>query len=98
MKQLRLVVFALVLVVLLAIAAWAAEPGEKGVDLAARQVRLEGLGFINAFFAGWYNSNKYVFAVIVTVLMGVIGGIIAFVTDLFLKAVGMDVSKIEHHE
>lgn len=98
MKQLRLVVFALVLVVLLAIAAWAAEPGEKGVDLAARQVRLEGLGAINAFFASWYNSNKYVFAVIVTVLMGLIGGIIAFVTDLFLKAVGMDVSKIEHHE
>lgn len=98
MKQLRLAVLTGVLVLLPVILTWAAEPGEKVVDLATRQVRLEGLSVINAFFAGWYNSNKYVFAVIVTVIMAVVGALIALVTDLFLKAVGLDVSKIEHHE
>ncbi len=39
---------------------WAAG-GEKDVpDMATRQVKVEGLSFINAFFAGWYNSNKLV--------------------------------------
>jgi hypothetical protein len=77
---------------------WAAAPGEKVPDMATRQVRVEGLSFLNAFFAGWYNDNKMVFAIIVTVLMGMVGGIIAFVTDIILKIIGMDVSKIEHHE
>ena len=77
---------------------WAAGPGEKAPDMAARQVKVAGLSAINAFFAGWYNENKMVFAIIVTVIMGVVGGIIAFVTDIFLKIAGLDVSKIEHHE
>jgi hypothetical protein len=78
--------------------AWAAEPGEKVADFAKNQVKVEGLSAMNAFFATWYNSNKMVFAIIVTVVMGLLGGIIAFVTDIFLKAVGLDVSKIDHHE
>lgn len=77
---------------------WAAEPGEKIPDMATRQVATVGLSAINMFFAGWYNDNKWVFAIIVTVIMGLIGGIIAFVTDIFLKAAGLDVSKMEHHE
>ncbi|MFZ5447924.1 MAG: hypothetical protein ACOZFS_04720 [Thermodesulfobacteriota bacterium] len=77
---------------------WAAGPGEKVPDMATRKVATAGLSAINLFFAGWYNDNKWVFAIIVTVLMGVTGGIIAFVTDIFLKAAGLDVSKIDHHE
>jgi hypothetical protein len=76
---------------------WAAG-GKAPPDMAARQVKMAGLSAINAFFAGWYNDNKMVFAIIVTVIMGLMGGIIAFVTDIILKIVGMDVSKIEHHE
>lgn len=72
-------------------AAEKAEPLEKKIDLA----KLSGL---NLFFAQWYNDNMWVYAIIVTVLMGVIGGIIAFVTDIFLKMAGLDVSKMEHHE
>lgn len=82
----------------LPVLAWAADPGEKTADFAANKVKMEGLNFLNAFFAGWYNDNKLVFAIIVTMIMGVVGGLIAFVTDIFLKMVGMDVSKIEHHE
>jgi hypothetical protein len=76
---------------------WAAG-GKAPPDMAARQVKMAGLSAINAFFAGWYNDNKMVFAIIVTVIMGAVGGLIAFVTDIILKIVGMDVSKIEHHE
>jgi hypothetical protein len=32
------------------------------------------------------------------VLMGVVGLAIAAATDIILKMIGMDVSKIEHHE
>ena len=77
---------------------WAADPGEKVADMGTRQVATAGLSAINLFFAGWYNDNKWVFAIIVTVIMGLMGGIIAFVTDIFLKAVGLDVSKMDHHE
>lgn len=78
--------------------AWAAAPGEKAPDMATRQVKVVGISAVNAFFAGWYNSNKWVFAIIAVVLMAAMGGIIAVVTDLILKVIGMDVSKIEHHE
>ena len=72
-------------------AAEKAEPLEKKVNLA-------NLSGINYFFADWYNNNMWLYALMVTVLMGVVGMLIAFVTDIFLKMVGMEVSKIEHHE
>jgi ABC-type phosphate/phosphonate transport system permease subunit len=72
-------------------AAEKAEPLEKKVNLA----NLSGL---NYFFADWYNNNMWFYAIMVTVLMGVVGMVIAFVTDIFLKMVGMEVHKIEHHE
>ena len=59
---------------------------------------LANLSGINHFFAGWYNDNLWVYATIVTVLMGVMGFVIALVTDVILKMIGMEVSKIEHHE
>jgi hypothetical protein len=77
---------------------WAAGPGEKVPDMGTRHVSLTGLSGMNLFFAGWYNDNKWVFALLVTVTMGVIGVIIAFVTDIFLKRAGLDVSKMDHHE
>ncbi len=77
---------------------WAAGAGKPPPDMAARQVKMAGLSAINAFFAGWYNDNKMVFAIIVTVVMGAVGGLLALITDIILKLIGMDVSKIEHHE
>jgi|GEM_PF-830200 len=98
LKKLRIFLFNLLLLALPALA-WAAEPGDKDVpDMATRTVKVEGLGAINAFFASWYNSNKLVFAILVTLVMGIVGAIIAIITDLILKAIGMEVSKIEHHE
>lgn len=72
-------------------AAEKAEALEKKIDLA----KLTGL---NYFFASWYNDNMWLYAIIVTALMGVIGLLIALVTDIILKMIGMEVHKIEHHE
>ena len=72
-------------------AAEKAEALEKKIDVA----KLSGL---NYFFASWYNDNMWLYAIIVTVLMGVIGLLIALVTDIILKMIGMEVHKIEHHE
>jgi hypothetical protein len=72
-------------------AAEKAEALEKKIDVA----KLSGL---NYFFASWYNDNMWLYAIIVTALMGVIGLAIALVTDIILKMIGMEVHKIEHHE
>jgi len=74
---------------------WAA--AEKA-ELLEKKVDLSKLGGINHFFAQWYNDNMWIYALIVTALMGVIGGLIALVTDIILKMIGMEVHKIEHHE
>ena len=72
-------------------AAEKAEALDKKIDLA----KLTGL---NYFFASWYNDNMWLYAIMVTALMGVIGLLIALVTDIILKMIGMEVHKMEHHE
>ena len=96
MRKALIALFNLLLLGLPALA-WAAG-GEKVPDMAARQVPDVGLGAVNHFFAQWYNDNKMIYALIVTVIMCALGMLIALVTDILLKAIGMDVSKIEHHE
>ena len=72
-------------------AAEKAEALEKKVDLT----KLAGL---NYFFASWYNDNMWLYAIMVTAIMGVVGLLIALVTDIILKMIGMEVHKMEHHE
>ena len=74
---------------------WAAAEKAEALEQKVDLTKLTG---INYFFAKWYNENLWVYAIIVTVLMGVMGMLIALVTDVFLKMIGMEVSKIEHHE
>jgi hypothetical protein len=76
---------------------WASEGLDVPQELG-RKVDLTNLGGINHFFAQWYNDNLWVYATIVTVLMGVLGFTIALVTDVILKMIGMEIHKIEHHE
>ena len=76
---------------------WAGEGLDVPEELG-KKVDLANLGGINHFFAQWYNDNLWVYATIVTVLMGVMGFAIALVTDIILKMIGMEVHKIEHHE
>jgi hypothetical protein len=95
-KRLRIVIFNL-LWLGLPVWAWAGGGGEKATKLE-HKVDLANLSGLNRLFASWYNDNIWLYALIVTVLMGVIGLIIALGTDVILKMVGMEVSKIEHHE
>ena len=95
MKRLGVIIFNFFLLAVPSTLVWAAaekaEALEKKIDLT----KLTGL---NYFFASWYNDNMWLYAIIVTVLMGVIGLLIALVTDIILKMIGMEVHKIEHHE
>jgi len=76
---------------------WASEGLDVPEELG-KKVDLTQLGGINYFFAQWYNDNLWVYATIVTVLMGVLGFAIALVTDVILKMIGMETHKMEHHE
>ncbi len=94
MKKLSVILFNFLLLALPTLL-WAAE--EKA-ELLQKRVDLTNLGGINYFFAKWYNDNLWVYALIVTVLMGTVGLLIALGTDVILKMVGMETHKIEHHE
>ena len=74
---------------------WAAAEKAEALEKKMDVTKLSG---INYFFASWYNDNMWLYAIIVTVLMGVVGMLIALVTDIILKMIGMEVHKIEHHE
>ena len=63
-----------------------------------KKIDLANLSGLNYFFAKWYNDNLWVYAIMVTVIMGLAGFAIAVVADVILKMIGMEVSKIEHHE
>jgi len=97
LKRLCVIIFHFFLLTLPSTLLWAGE----GLDIPAelgKKVDLTNLSGINYFFAHWYNDNMWVYAGIVTALMGLLGLAIALVTDIFLKMIGMDVHKIEHHE
>jgi hypothetical protein len=76
---------------------WAGEGLDVPEELG-KKVDLANLSGINHFFAQWYNENLWVYATIVTALMGLLGLAIALVTDVILKMIGMEVHKMEHHE
>ena len=97
MKRLCVIIFNFFLMTLPSTLLWASE----GLDIPeelGKKVDLANLSGINYFFAHWYNDNLWVYAIVVTALMGLLGLTIALVTDVFLKMIGMDVHKIEHHE
>ena len=94
MKKLSAIILNLLLLGVPALV-WAAS--EKA-ELLDKKIDLSKLSGINHFFAQWYNDNLWVYAIIVTALMGLLGLTIALVTDVILKMIGMEVHKIEHHE
>ena len=95
MKRFWVIIFNLVLLGVPSALVWAAAEKAEALEKKVDVTKLSG---INYFFASWYNDNMWLYALIVTVLMGVVGMLIAVVTDVFLKMIGMEVHKIEHHE
>jgi hypothetical protein len=53
---------------------------------------------LTLFIVGLFNDQRLYFALFVTVTMAVVGISIAFLTDIILKSLGLQVSKIVHHE
>jgi hypothetical protein len=96
-KRLWIIIFNLWL---LSLPMWAWAGGE-GLDVPKhleKKIDLANLSGLNYLLAKWYNDSIWLYALLATVLMGVIGLAIAFGTDIILKMIGMEVSKIEHHE
>jgi hypothetical protein len=93
-KRILVVIFNCFLLTLPTLVWGAAEKAEA----LEKKVNLSNLSGLNYFFGKWYNENMWLYAIIVTVLMGVMGMLIALVTDIILKMIGMEVHKIEHHE
>ncbi|MBI5489052.1 MAG: hypothetical protein HY905_17085 [Deltaproteobacteria bacterium] len=89
------------IIAILALLPSLAAAGGEGLEVpeaVGKKVPLEGLTGINLWASQLYNDNLWLFAVVCTVVMGVVGVTIAFGTDLILKAIGMEVHKIEHKE
>jgi len=57
--------------------------------------KLEG---IRLWLTNLYNTQRFLFAVVVTLTMATIGTTFALMTDIILKLLGLKVSKINHHE
>ena len=95
MKRLGVIIFNFFLLTVPSTLVWAAAEKAEALEKKIDVTKLSGL---NYFFASWYNDNMWLYAIIVTVLMGLIGLLIALVTDIILKMIGMEVHKIEHHE
>ena len=73
----------------------------EGLDIPEalnRKVPLEGLSGLALLFSKLYNDNLWFFAIVCTVLMATVGMALALVTDVILKALGLEVEKIEHRE
>ncbi len=95
MKRLWVIIFNVILLSIPSALVWAAAEKAEALE---KKVDVSKLSGINYFFASWYNDNMWIYAIVVTALMGVVGMLIALVTDIILKMIGMEVSKIEHHE
>jgi len=74
------------------------ETGGKEVTTLNKKIDTKDLSGINLWIANLYNDNKLLYAVVVTLVMAILGSVLAFGTDLVLKYFGMNVSKISHSE
>ena len=74
------------------------EAGGKQETELTKKIDTKDLSGINLWIAELYNDNKVMYAITVTFVMAIVGSIIAFLTDLVLKYLGMNVTRISHTE
>jgi hypothetical protein len=73
--------------------------GGKAEGALTQKISTEGLSGITLWLVNFYNQDPRIwFAIIATVTMASVGTAIAFLTDLILKMLGLEVTKISHHE
>lgn len=63
-----------------------------------KKIDTSHLAGINLWIAEVYNDNRFLYAIVVTLVMGVLGSLIAYGTDLLLRMMGINVTKISHRE
>ena len=68
---------------------------QKALNIVIDTKDLSG---INLWIAEMYNNDRTLYAIVVTLVMAILGSIMAFGTDLILKRFGMNVTRISHHE
>ncbi len=73
----------------------ASEKQETALSMTIDTKKLSG---INLVIARMYNEDRVLYAAMVTIVMAVLGTVLAFLTDLVLKALGLEVSRISHRE
>lgn len=76
---------------------YASEAGGKDEALNIT-IETKDLSGINLWIAETYNNDRMLYAVVVTMVMAILGSVLAFGTDLVLKYFGMGVTKISHNE
>ena len=71
---------------------------EKEETTLSLKIDTKKLSGINLVIARMYNEDRVLYAAMVTIVMAVLGTVLAFLTDLVLKALGLEVSRISHRE
>jgi hypothetical protein len=71
------------------------KPATKLVNVA--DTRTMGAGF-SKFIADIYNSNLWLFGVLVVVTMSLLGAILGYGFDRLLMMLGLEMNKLDHHE
>jgi hypothetical protein len=74
------------------------ETGGKQETAISKKIDTKNLSGVNLWIADLYNNDRLLYAIVVTLIMALLGSVMAFGTDLVLKYFGISVSKISHSE
>jgi len=77
---------------------YAGDVSGKEVTSLDHKVDTKNLSGVNLWIADLYNNDRLMYSIVVTLVMAILGTTMAFGTDLILKMLGMDVTKISHRE
>jgi ABC-type phosphate/phosphonate transport system permease subunit len=72
--------------------------GGKQETALNKKIDTKDLSGINLWVADLYNNDRVLYAIVVTLVMAILGTVMAWGTDLVLRHFGMSVSKISHSE
>ncbi len=78
--------------------ACASEVSSKQEPTLKRRIDTRDLKGVDLLIANLYNDDRFMYAVVVTLVMAGLGTTLAFLTDLVLKMLGVEVTKISHRE
>lgn len=78
--------------------AYSFSASQKQESAFENKVDTSNLSGIEYLIASIYNNNRLMYAIVVTGVMAILGTIMSYLTDLVLKALGLEVSRISHRE